>query len=265
MYRLCPQVKYLRMVKVFKKIRLCIFYRRALQHIISVLQTPAMRDARVRETVSQKRKRALAAMKRLMPLYGLTATGKVGKRNPFRSLIATVLSHRTRDENTETASTRLLARFPTPKAMASAKASQIHPLIKEVGFWRVKAQRVIEIARILVKEFSGRVPDTYEGLLSLPGVGRKTAGCVLVFGFGKQALPVDTHVHRISNRLGLVKTKTPEQTEEALLKVFPSDKLAPVNGVLVEHGKAVCRPISPRCNECTIHGLCPRIDVKRHR
>ena len=224
-----------------------------------------IRGAEVRETANQKRKRALTTIKRLMPLYGMTATGKVGKRNPFRSLIATVLSHRTRDENTETASTRLLAKFPTPKTMAAAKASQIRPLIKEVGFWRVKAQRVIEIARILVKKFGGKVPDTYEGLLTLPGVGRKTAGCVLVFGFGKQALPVDTHVHRISNRLGLVKTKSPEQTEEALLKVFPPDKLAPVNGVLVEHGKAVCRPISPKCEECAIRSLCPRIGVKRHR
>jgi endonuclease-3 len=109
------------------------------------------------------------------------------------------------------------------------------------------------------------VPDTYEELLSLPGVGRKTAGCVLVFGFGKQALPVDTHVHRIANRLGLVQTKTPEQTEEALLKVFPPDRLAPVNGALVEHGKAVCRPISPKCNECSIRDLCPRAGVSRHR
>jgi endonuclease-3 len=204
-------------------------------------------------------------MKRLIPLYGLTATGKVGRRNPFRSLIATVLSHRTRDENTESASTKLLARYPTPKALASAKISDIQPLIKEVGFWRVKARRVREIARILVRKFGGRVPDTYEGLLSLPGVGRKTAGCVLVFGFGRQALPVDTHVHRISNRLGLVKTKSPEQTEEALLKVFPSDKLAPVNGVLVEHGKAICRPISPKCDECAMRDLCPRVGVKRHR
>lgn len=219
----------------------------------------------MRETLKEKRKRALAAMKRLIPLYGLTATGKVGGRSPFRSLIATVLSHRTRDENTESASTKLLAKYPTPKALASANASDIRPLIREVGFWRVKAQRVKEIAQILVRDFDGRVPDTYEGLLSLPGVGRKTAGCVLVFGFGRQALPVDTHVHRIANRLGLVATRTPEQTEEALLKVFPPDRLAPVNGALVEHGKAVCRPISPKCGECGIRDLCPRAGVGRHR
>ncbi len=217
------------------------------------------------ETMKEKRKRALAAMKRLMPLYGLTATGKVGGRNPFRSLIATVLSHRTRDENTESASTKLLAKYPTPEALASAKISDIQPLIREVGFWRVKARRVKEIARLLVSEFAGKVPDTYEGLLSLPGVGRKTAGCVLVFGFGRQALPVDTHVHRISNRMGLVKTKTPEQTEEALLKVFPPDRLAPVNGALVEHGKAMCRPISPKCDECAISNFCRRVGVERHR
>jgi endonuclease-3 len=217
------------------------------------------------ESRAGKRKRALAVIERLLPLYGLTATGKVGSRSPFRSLIATVLSHRTRDENTESASRKLLAQYPTPQALASGKLAKIRSLIREVGFWRVKAGRVREIARILIRDFGGKVPDNYEGLLSLPGVGRKTAGCVLVFGFGRQALPVDTHVHRISNRLGLVRTKTPEETEEALLEVFPGDRLAPVNGVLVEHGKAVCRPISPLCGRCAVNSLCLRAGVEKHR
>jgi endonuclease-3 len=212
-----------------------------------------------------KTKMALAVMDRLVPLYGLTATGKVGGRSPFRSLVATVLSHRTRDENTESASEKLLAKYPTPRELARAGISNIRRLIREVGFWRVKAQRVREIARILMRDFGGKVPDDYEGLLSLPGVGRKTAGCVLVFGFGRQALPVDTHVHRISNRLGLVKTDTPEETESALLKILPPDRLAPVNGVLVEHGKAVCRPISPLCSRCTVYDLCRRVGVEKHR
>jgi endonuclease-3 len=218
-----------------------------------------------RESIAKKRKRALAVIGRLLPLYGLTATGKVGSRDPFRSLIATVLSHRTRDENTESASTKLLAQYPTPKALGSGNLAKIRSLIKEVGFWRVKAKRVRDIARILVKDFGGKVPHDYEGLLSLPGVGRKTAGCVLVFGFGKQALPVDTHVHRISNRLGLVETKTPEETEQELLRIFPPDRLAPVNGVLVEHGKAVCRPISPVCSRCAVRGLCHRVEVDSYR
>lgn len=218
-----------------------------------------------KESRTKKRKRAVAVIERLLPLYGLTATGKVGSRNPFRSLIATVLSHRTRDENTESASKKLLAQYPTPQALGSGNLGKIRSLIKEVGFWRVKAKRVRDIARILVKDFGGKVPDDYEGLLSLPGVGRKTAGCVLVFGFGKQALPVDTHVHRISNRLGLIVTKTPEETEQELLKIFPPDRLAPVNGVLVEHGKAVCRPISPVCSECAVHALCHRVGVASHR
>jgi len=218
-----------------------------------------------KESVAGKRKRALAIIERLAPLYGLTATGKVGGRSPFRSLIATVLSHRTRDENTESASGKLLAQYPIAQALAKGNLAKIRSLIKEVGFWRVKAQRVREIARILVRDFGGKVPDDYEGLLSLPGVGRKTAGCVLVFGFGRQALPVDTHVHRISNRLGLVRTRTPEETEAALLKIFPGDKLAPVNGTLVEHGKAVCRPISPLCSRCPVTELCNQIGLERHR
>jgi len=219
----------------------------------------------MKEPKAGKKKRALAVIEKLMPLYGRTATGKVGGRRPFRSLIATVLSHRTRDENTESASRRLLAEYPTPGALASAGVASIRALIREVGFWRVKAKRVREIARILIRDFGGKVPDNYEGLLSLPGVGRKTAGCVLVFGFGRQALPVDTHVHRISNRLGLVRTKTPEETEKALLTIFPADRLAPVNGTLVEHGKAVCRPISPLCSKCAVSGICPQTGVKRRR
>jgi len=215
--------------------------------------------------MAKKRKRALAAIEKLIPQYGLTATEKVSRRNPFRSLITTVLSHRTRDEMTEKASMKLLREYPTPGKLAKGNIAKIRSLIKEVGFWRVKAQRVREISRILIKDFGGQVPDDYEGLTSLPGVGRKTAGCVLVFGFGKQALPVDTHVHRISNRLGLVKTKTPEETEMELLKVFPPERLAPVNSVLVEHGKAVCRPISPKCSKCGIANLCPRKGVERSR
>lgn len=217
------------------------------------------------ESSAKKRKRALAIVEQLAPLYGLTATGSLKGGDPFRSLIAAVLSHRTRDENTGSASRRLLKRYPDPRALASAKVAEIRRLIKEVGFWRVKAKRVREIARILIKDFGARVPDSYEGLLSLPGVGRKTAGCVLVFGFGKQALPVDTHVHRISNRLGLVGTKTPEQTEEALLKVFPPESLAPVNGTFVEHGKAVCKPLSPICSRCAVFNLCRRVGVQRCR
>ena len=218
-----------------------------------------------RESKAEKSRRAVAVIERLMPLYGLTATGKVGTRKPFRSLIATVLSHRTRDENTESASRKLFSEYPTPQALASGSLKKIQTLIKEVGFWRVKAKRVRDIARILLKDSGGKVPSDYEGLLSLPGVGRKTAGCVLVFGFGMQALPVDTHVHRISNRLGLVGTKTPEETERELLKVFPPDRLAPVNGALVEHGKAVCRPITPVCSRCAAYELCPRKGVKKHR
>ena len=219
----------------------------------------------MRETRKEKARRALAILEKLVPRYGRAAAGKALRRDPFRALVAAVLSHRTRDENTDRASARLLARYPNPHTLAGAEPKEVQSLIKEVGFYRVKAARVREIARILVSDFGGSVPDNYEDLLSLPGVGRKTAGCVLVFGFGKQALPVDTHVHRISNRLGLVKTTTPPQTEQALLQLLAPDRLAPVNAALVEHGKTACRPLSPLCSACPVQGLCPRVGVKRHR
>jgi endonuclease-3 len=139
-----------------------------------------------------------------------------GPQDPFKVLIFTIISQRTRDEQTKEASERLLAKFPTVKDLAQARVKDIERLIKPAGFYHVKAIKIKEVCRILLERFEGKVPEDFDSLISLPSVGRKTANCVLVFGFMKPAIPVDTHVHRISNRLGLVRTEKPEDTEEAL-------------------------------------------------
>ncbi|KUK32799.1 MAG: Endonuclease III, partial [Thermotoga sp. 47_83] len=176
--------------------------------------------------------------------------------DPFRVLISTVLSQRTRDENTEKASKKLFEVYRTPQELAKAKPEDLYNLIKESGMYRQKAARIVEISRILVERYGGRVPDSLEELLKLPGVGRKTANIVLWVGFRKPALAVDTHVHRISNRLGWVKTRTPEETEEALKKLLPEDLWGPINGSMVEFGRRICKPQNPLCEECFLKNHC---------
>ncbi len=183
--------------------------------------------------------------------------GKFNSRDPFRQLIATVLSQRTRDEVTDRASGKLFSKYGTATALAGADVSDIEELIREVGFYRIKAPRVKEIARIISNDFKGKVPDDVDTLLSLPGVGRKTANCVLVYGFGKDAIAVDTHVHRISNRLGLVSTKTPEETELKLREVLPKRYWRYINELLVRFGQDICRPVGPKCGVCMIGEMCP--------
>lgn len=197
-------------------------------------------------------------MRRLFEFYPDSHT--IDIREPFFALISTVMSHRTRDDVTYPAAERLFERFSTPEEMVEADIEEIETLIKDVGFYRIKAGRMKEISRILLEEYNGRVPDEMENLLKLPGVGRKTANCVLAHAFLKEdALAVDTHVHRISNRLGLVVTKSPEETEIELKKVLPQKYWRYVNLLLVKLGQNVCRPISPRCGICVLNDICPKI------
>jgi endonuclease-3 len=176
--------------------------------------------------------------------------------DPFEVLIYTIISQRTRDEQTDVAAERLLSEFPTAKDLAQANVRKIEKLIKTAGFYRVKARKIKEVCKIIYEKYNGKVPDDFESLMKLPSVGRKTANCVLVFGFGKPAIPVDTHVHRISNRLGLVKTSKPEDTEGALKKVLPKKYWLDINHMFVRFGQTICRPINPKCEECLVSGLC---------
>ncbi len=175
--------------------------------------------------------------------------------DPFRVLIRTILSQRTRDENTDAASALLFSKFSTPEAIAFAPVDEVELLIKKSGFYHVKARRVREVSRIIHEDYNDVVPDDLKELLSLPGVGRKTANCVLVYGFHKDAIPVDVHVHRISNRIGLVKTKNPDETELELMKVVPKKYWLPLNDLFVQFGQTICRPIGPK------HEICPIADV----
>jgi endonuclease-3 len=180
----------------------------------------------------------------------------VEEGDPFKILIGTILSQRTRDENTTLASGRLFRKFKGPKELASAKESEVRELIRPAGFYNRKAKSVIAVSKRLLDDFGGKVPSDMDDLLSLPAVGRKTANCVLVYGFNEPAIPVDTHVHRISNRLGMVDTKTPEQTEAELVKSVPRRYWLELNDSFVRFGQTVCKPIGPRCGICTLRDGC---------
>lgn len=186
-------------------------------------------------------------------------------REPFRVLVACVISLRTKDEVTAAASARLFARAATPVTLAELDEVTIAELIYPAGFYNTKAGQIREIARRLRDQHGGAVPSDREALLALPGVGRKTANLVLGLGFGIPAICVDTHVHRISNRLGMVRTKTPEQTEHALEKVLPERLWIDINDLLVTFGQNVCHPTSPRCSICPLAERCPKVGVTRHR
>jgi len=180
----------------------------------------------------------------------------VAKEDPFQVLISTVLSQRTRDESTERASVQLFRKYKNSKQLSKAPLKKIESLIKPSGFYRVKARRIKEISRILVKKYNGKVPRDFDNLISLPGVGRKTANCVLVYAYQIPAIPVDTHVHRISNRIGLVKTKTPEKTETKLIRIVPRKNWMDFNDIFVKFGQKVCRPVRPLCWKCPIAKVC---------
>ena len=187
------------------------------------------------------------------------------RRDPFQVLVATILSLRTKDEVTHPASHRLLARAGTPSELLALPESNIRKLIYPVGFYKSKARVLRDIARDLLERFDGRVPDNVEDLLSFRGVGRKTANLVVTLGYGKPGICVDTHVHRISNRLGYVSTRTPEETEFALREKLPLQYWIPYNDVLVTYGQNVCKPLSPYCSRCTVAPYCLKAGVARHR
>src|SRR6202140_1906540 len=186
------------------------------------------------------------------------------EEDPFQVLIATLLSARTQDATTLAASTRLFRVARTPRTMTALTVRQIERLIYPVSFYRHKARHVKATCRVLVERFGGRVPATMEELLVLPGVGRKTANLVLILAFKSQRhICVDTHVHRISNRLGWVRTRTPDETERALYAATDARWWPYINLYLVTWGQHVCRPVRPRCDGCGLHPLCPRIGVTK--
>ncbi len=189
----------------------------------------------------------------------------VSRGTPYQVLIATLLSLRTKDQTTEVATRRLFASAKTPQEMLTLSEDKIRNLIYPVGFYKVKSKRIKEVSALILEKFNGKVPNTMEELLSLPGVGRKTANLVLSLGYNIPSMCVDVHVHRISNRWNYVNTKTPEQTEFALRDSLPVSRWIRYNDVLVAFGQIICRPVSPHCSECPISNPCPRQGVEKSR
>lgn len=175
---------------------------------------------------------------------------------PFSILIGTILSARTKDENTAKVVKELFAKYGGARELAAARIRDVERIVRPIGFYRVKSRRIIEVAQIIQQQYGGEVPEDIDELVKLPGVGRKTANCVLVYAFERPAIPVDVHVHRISNRLGLVDTKTPEDTEQALLDSVPRRYWLRINDTFVMYGQNICKPISPMCGVCQIREDC---------
>ena len=189
-------------------------------------------------------------MRKLASRYEIDRFLKVNGPDPFRILIGCVISLRTKDEVTYAATDRLFARATEPETMARLRIATIAKLIYPAGFYNRKANQIREISRRLARLHDGAVPETIEELLELPGVGRKTANLVITLGFAKPGICVDTHVHRIANRLGWVETDHPDRTEAVLREILPGRHWIPINETLVRHGQQVCKPISPICSRC---------------
>ncbi len=200
-----------------------------------------------------------SVMEALRSMHGRTMLER--RENPYDVLVATILSQRTRDETTERVFQAVKARWPDPPSLAAADEDELDDVIHSIGFHRAKARGLIATARTLEERHGGEVPTSMDDLLELPMVGRKTANCVLVYGFAEPAIPVDTHVHRISNRLGWVKTRSPEMTEQALTELLPREHWLEINQLMVRHGKRVCHPQRPRCGECQVTPHCARVGV----
>jgi endonuclease-3 len=208
--------------------------------------------------------RALAAVKREVARWRVPVVG-LYRHDPYETLISCLLSLRTKDETTAAASARLFALARSPRAMLRVPRRTLARVIYPVGFYRTKARTILELSRTLVERHGGAVPDTLEGLLELNGVGRKTANLVLTLAFRKYGICVDTHVHRISNRWGYVRTRNPEETEMRLRERLPRRHWRTYNDLLVAFGQNLCHPISPWCSRCPLDGICGRVGVRRSR
>jgi endonuclease-3 len=195
----------------------------------------------------------------------LSMLGTMSKsRNSYKMLISTILSARARDVVTLPVSRELFKKYPNIKSLANAKQKDVEKIIKRIGFYKNKAKNIIGAAKAVQNKYKGKVPRDEKELRKLPGVGQKVAACMLVYAFGKPAIPVDTHVFRVSNRLGWVKTKTPEKTQGALEKLVPKKYWMIVNEVLVLHGQTICLPQRPKCSNCPINKYCKKVGVKKH-
>jgi endonuclease III len=208
------------------------------------------------DTIMEKMEQVVSREHQLPRVTALKRLQLEEQGNPFKILIGTILSARTRDENTSKAVSSLFRKYKDVKELADADIAEVRALIRSVGFYNVKATAIKKASKLIVEKYNGNVPHDIEHLLQLPGVGRKTANCVLVYGFNRAAIPVDVHVHRISNRLGLVDTKTPEQTEIDLSCAIDRKHWLKINQTFVMYGQNICTPIKPKCKLCDLKSMC---------
>lgn len=212
--------------------------------------------------------KVLSVLRREIPKWKVPAVGVIADAavdRPFATLVSTILSLRTKDAVTERASRNLLAHASTPEAIVALSTREVERLIFPVGFYRTKARNLKKTCQILLDRYRGGVPRDLDELLKLPGVGRKTANLVLTLGYDDYGICVDTHVHRISNLWGYVKTRTPEQTEFALRKRLPRRYWKTYNDILVTFGQNLCMPVSPWCSRCPVERYCEKVGLKRSR
>ncbi len=211
-------------------------------------------------------KQVMKILSKVYPSNEKTTLNRMRKKpDAFRILISCLLSLRTQDKNTEKASRQLFEVADTPKQIVALPIKKLEKLIFSSGHYKKKSRILKHVSKIILEKFKGKVPDTKEELLSIKGIGPKTANIVLAFAFGKNVLPIDTHCHRIPNRLGWVKTKSPEQTEKELEKILPKKYWNEFNAIFVQFGQTICKPISPFCSKCPINKYCEKVGVKKSR
>jgi endonuclease-3 len=208
------------------------------------------------ENILDKMETTLNYFENLSRLTALKELQMEEDNDPFKILIGTILSARSRDENTSKIVRKLFQKYKNALELSNADLNDIKSIIHSIGFYNTKSERIKQASKIIVEKFHGIVPSELEDLLSLPGVGRKTANCVLVYAFNKPAIPVDTHVHRISNRIGIVKTQDVKKTEEELIKIVDKKYWLILNNIFVIYGQNICLPIRPKCQICSLKGIC---------
>lgn len=208
------------------------------------------------ENILNKMKTTLNYSENLLRLTALKELQMEEDNDPFKILIGTILSARSRDENTSKIVRKLFQKYKNVIELANADLNDIKSIIHSIGFYNTKSERIQQVSKIIVEKFQGIVPNQIEDLLGLPGVGRKTANCVLVYAFNKPAIPVDIHVHRISNRIGIVKTQNVKRTEEELIKIVDKEYWLILNNIFVMYGQNICLPIRPKCQMCNLKDIC---------
>ncbi|MGZ5500026.1 MAG: endonuclease III domain-containing protein [Nitrososphaeraceae archaeon] len=208
------------------------------------------------EYILNKMETTLKESENLSRLTALKELQMEEDNDPFKILIGTILSARSRDENTSKIVRKLFQNYKNALELANADLNDIKSIIHSIGFYNIKAERIKQVSKIILEKFHGVVPNEIEDLLGLPGVGRKTANCVLVYAFNKPAIPVDIHVHRISNRIGIVKTQNAKKTEEELIKIVNKEYWLILNNIFVIYGQNICLPIRPKCQMCSLKGIC---------